>query len=664
MDDPTSPEPDPRPLVPVLVAAALATLFVAGSASLVRNRRRAGQPLPVVQDAKSQPEPPEPKSATARSKERRRRGKDPMKELLKGGKKQQHLLKPLTATTAAADPSSGALVLPVETNTAQVAGDPTPQPSDGNERPVSPTAEVPAILVSDPPVVHARQSTAPNPWEWDGQGPSKPTPAQSPRFRSKSSSRAVPEAQPTSQTGATTDDLALPTLSKPSQSAFTPSTSGSAPASASGSGSNSAPGTPPPQTQLASLRGALEAARLREEKTRSELDRATRDAEILRWENGAWRRREVELQSQVHHLMHQLQGYAALYMHNQHHLQVPGSGATSPNSPASPNGFAPPPPFAPPSPNGYGPPPPMFPPPGMPMFSPTGQLPPPFYPYPPPHPGQQQPQHPQPQHPPHPQQANLFSMLFPNASMSKSHGSGSRSRGSGSGSASSVSASASVSASSSSGADSPDLAPLANGLPLDRGRKRTRIHTADARLGGHANGRAWEEAGWIGVERDENGFAPEYDADGGGEEEDDEEEGEFSEALADAILKRPESMRVGSKRRRHKEKDAEKDKDNDADGSPPPMEFTFPSLLDLGPVRPLSVEEVAVQVAVPVEEMLESGSKHAAEEVEAGIPPPPEMESEMETDSGEVTPSPHPTSAAVPLEAAVAAVAAEPTEPR
>jgi hypothetical protein len=49
------------------------------------------------------------------------------------------------------------------------------------------------------------------------------------------------------------------------------------------------------QTQLASLRGALEAARLREEKSKSELDKVTKDVDALRWENAVSKRREVEV---------------------------------------------------------------------------------------------------------------------------------------------------------------------------------------------------------------------------------------------------------------------------------------------------------------------------------------------------------------------------------
>jgi hypothetical protein len=65
------------------------------------------------------------------------------------------------------------------------------------------------------------------------------------------------------------------------------------------------PLTPPPisvsaQTQIASLRGALEAARLREEKSRVEAERRAKDYDALSWrwteERTRWHRREVEVQ--------------------------------------------------------------------------------------------------------------------------------------------------------------------------------------------------------------------------------------------------------------------------------------------------------------------------------------------------------------------------------
>ncbi|KAL0064545.1 hypothetical protein AAF712_008490 [Marasmius tenuissimus] len=66
------------------------------------------------------------------------------------------------------------------------------------------------------------------------------------------------------------------------------------------------------QTQLASLRGALEAARLREEKTRVEI-------EALRWEVEMARRKESDYHAYTNHLTHQLHSYASYVMSMQMH---------------------------------------------------------------------------------------------------------------------------------------------------------------------------------------------------------------------------------------------------------------------------------------------------------------------------------------------------------
>jgi hypothetical protein len=53
------------------------------------------------------------------------------------------------------------------------------------------------------------------------------------------------------------------------------------------------------QTQIASLKGALEASKLREEKNRVELERLAKEQDALRWqwreEATGWRRRESEV---------------------------------------------------------------------------------------------------------------------------------------------------------------------------------------------------------------------------------------------------------------------------------------------------------------------------------------------------------------------------------
>ncbi|KAG2127979.1 hypothetical protein DEU56DRAFT_819726 [Suillus clintonianus] len=95
------------------------------------------------------------------------------------------------------------------------------------------------------------------------------------------------------------------------------------------------------QTQLASMRGALEAARLREEKARAEAERVVKENEELKWrwneDTMAWRRREGELQAQAHHLMQQLQAaYSVLAtLQSQAQAQSPSSSFSSPTSPSS-----------------------------------------------------------------------------------------------------------------------------------------------------------------------------------------------------------------------------------------------------------------------------------------------------------------------------------------
>ncbi|KAF8583241.1 hypothetical protein K439DRAFT_1661378 [Ramaria rubella] len=72
---------------------------------------------------------------------------------------------------------------------------------------------------------------------------------------------------------------------------------------------------PPPgaslSTQIASLKGALEASRTREEMHRREAERWSKECDLVKWRwneaSDLWRRRESELQVQMHHLMHQLQ---------------------------------------------------------------------------------------------------------------------------------------------------------------------------------------------------------------------------------------------------------------------------------------------------------------------------------------------------------------------
>ncbi|KAF8212219.1 hypothetical protein K438DRAFT_1806179 [Mycena galopus ATCC 62051] len=351
---------------------------------------------------------------------------------------------------------------------------------------------------------------------------------------------------------------------------------------------------------------------MREEKARGELERYAKDVEMMRWENGAWRRREAELQAQVHHLMHQLQTYAALFHAQAHNHPQMQNGSPAPGSPSSPpNGQ-----YGGPVPNGY--PTGGYPIPGMfspPMLSP-GQLQPlqPYFAYPMPPPPPSIP----PPHQHQPQQPTLFSMLFPGAVNMKGEGRGSASgsakgsaRGDGGGSAK---GSESVSGSSvGSGSGSPDLvgspSPAPGPSSVDRGRRRTRTQTAEARFGMGIVGASWEGEvgeGWVGVEH-ETGERPEYDGleqydhehdhdregegdyDGDGYENEEgygyEDDGGFSDVLADAILKRPESMRVRSRPK-------QRDRERPAQGGGGYKQRRDGSVGEM-PVLPLALENLA-----------------------------------------------------------------------
>jgi len=103
-----------------------------------------------------------------------------------------------------------------------------------------------------------------------------------------------------------------PSRSNLSSASHTPPPSSSSPlsqpasiSSSSGVNSGSAPNPPnangaggvllSTQTQLASLRGALEAARLREEKHKAEMERVMKEVDVLRWEHANSRRGEIEV---------------------------------------------------------------------------------------------------------------------------------------------------------------------------------------------------------------------------------------------------------------------------------------------------------------------------------------------------------------------------------
>ncbi|KAJ6502230.1 hypothetical protein C8R45DRAFT_612956 [Mycena sanguinolenta] len=644
----------------VLVATTLATLFLAGSAFICRSGIRLSTPkshslVTGTSQADSEDKKQIAESSAknnTRSKERRRRGKDPLKDILRSGKKLKMLTVSRDTGSSAAVPEAFSPQISESGNTysgshrsASVSTPSTSRsPSSvGSSHNSSAAAEafrmtdihprdsevagtlLPASSIKKPQKrdvswmpessimsdsLANKSSTVPlmpsspsayNPWDWDGQSLSTSTIAgepapyrKPPRFLSKSSfisSSSSTPPRPSASSVASSDDLAFPTLSASTSGTPrrvpTPRTSSSSNSNSGGNtgraspGSGTSEGPLSTQTQLASLRGALEAARIREEKARVELDRYTKDVEMMRWENSAWSRREAELQAHVHHLLYQLQAYAAFF-HAQAHRQHTQNESPDPGSPSSlPNGYSgAQSPVGPavyacfPSPNGYPLPgalsPNGYPPPGI--FSP------PLSPDQPQQPYVGYPMPPSPSVPTHQQQQQqptLFSMLFPGAVSAKggSEGSANGSAAGNARGAGSAKGSGSVSGSSV-GSDS-GLSDLV-GLPalatdsslMDRGRRRTRTQTAEARLG--------LEMGdsWVGVEHEaaevvENEEAPK-------QSDYQEEEGEcngykddetLSDVLADAIFKRPESIRVRSRQKQ----------------SLPPAEFTFPSLSDFGP---------------------------------------------------------------------------------
>ncbi|KAG6902443.1 hypothetical protein C0995_016622 [Termitomyces sp. Mi166 len=379
--------------------------------------------------------------------------------------------------------------------------------------------------------------------------------------------------------------------------------------------SGSRSGSPPPQTQLASMRGALEAARMREE-------RLGKEVEALRWEGGRARRREGELQAQIHHLMNQLQVYAAMlsgqvsphplshphqhqhpHPHQHQHIPAPPSTNGTNGVPPSPsinvNGYATA--FSPPSSNPHSPPPP-HPHPHLHIPSVQAQMllntivPSPtmgFHGH---------------THSPHassfygamvaggggvypgsPMQASPWSMFSPVAGVGGGPGGvggGGPVVGTGEGSGSGGEETESV------GSESPDLdgeGAGAGGAERERGRRRTR--TAGGRLGG------WELEegdGWVGNE-ERSGLEME------GKERIEDREGEdeegLNEVLADAILKRPGSIR-GLSRLGKVKGGAEKEKEKERES--PLEEFRFPSISDFG-----NVVRVPVSMSMSIPEVFQ-----------------------------------------------------------
>lgn len=190
----------------------------------------------------------------------------------------------------------------------------------------SPSTPLPPRLTTEDE--HNGQDGRPEAWEWSLHQPTASTSTSATsdsRVSSRShghSSRKPPRFRSSSRQGSPNNTFVYPTfdtaktsspnalLSPPtSNSLLSPGSSRSSSPMPSGSHNADAAALPvSTQTQLASLRGALEATRIREEKNRVELektkeeaDKTKKELESLRWSwgeaAGGWARREAEVSS-------------------------------------------------------------------------------------------------------------------------------------------------------------------------------------------------------------------------------------------------------------------------------------------------------------------------------------------------------------------------------
>jgi hypothetical protein len=292
-----------------MLAAALAALVLASSAYLWRAKISLFRSVLVPLHDVDADEPKQSSDSAAdaerqknpRSKERRRRGKDPLRDLLKNGKKYKAFSKIniVTKTSSALDsalpldaftPSSSLCVSAGLTHTEDddAAQEPSPAGLDVSGSDALEPSPPPPDQPRDSPATQLQLSSTSLPSE------SSSTPTATPAMSLNRSSevdhslsnaisrspRRVPGADSTVVVNGFHATRHAPTPRR----ALTPS-----------SGTN----TPPPsvaiQTQLASLRGALEAARQREAQMKSDLERYAKELEFMRWESNTWRRRELEV---------------------------------------------------------------------------------------------------------------------------------------------------------------------------------------------------------------------------------------------------------------------------------------------------------------------------------------------------------------------------------
>jgi hypothetical protein len=298
-----------------LFSLALVALFVASSAYLWR---ASGAVLAPLQDTDAD-EPKQSSSDSAadaekskgpRTKERRRRGKDPLRDLLKNGKKLKAFSKIHVVTKPASAPDSA---LPVD--------DFTPSSLHSDSAGLTHARDDAAVQEPSPAglAVSGSDTLAPSP-------PPPDQPCDSPATQSQLSSTSLPSES--SSTPTSTQGPAMPTsvcrpsgeeghlLLHPLSNVISRSprrapgadntvvvngfhATRHAPIPRRAPTPSSGTNTPPPsvavQTQLASLRGALEAARQREAQMKSDLERYAKELEFMRWESNTWRRRELEV---------------------------------------------------------------------------------------------------------------------------------------------------------------------------------------------------------------------------------------------------------------------------------------------------------------------------------------------------------------------------------
>ena len=181
-------------------------------------------------------------------------------------------------------PTSNSYVPPCNVAFPTTAGNPLLVPSES--APASTSEILPTFTF--PTLNNPSPSPSPSP------GPSNLTPSSTrPKINTDITHPIQRASTPSSHSHSNPHSANSTPLRTPTPSSQSPMASSSASSSTPSSVSVSA------QTQLASLRGALEAARMREEKAKGEVERLNRECQELRWrwgeDVGIWRRREGEV---------------------------------------------------------------------------------------------------------------------------------------------------------------------------------------------------------------------------------------------------------------------------------------------------------------------------------------------------------------------------------